>query len=642
MSAALAALHVAQSFALPRTDKNMHTIDRPARRSFWQRTLSWDLNDPRLSAAARVWVPVLFGLWSLFLGQDRNWDGFNYHQYNGFAFLNDKLHTDFAPAGMQTYFNPMLDVFYYALNRAFPAPLAGFIMGTLHGLNFVLLLSIIRRTLPQLPPEDANRTPLLLAAAGILTANFLSGFGNSMGDDTTTLFVLAALLVVLHLWDRLATWSAATAAGLVCAGLVAGLGMGLKLTNAPFAVALCAGLLLLPATTFARVRAAFLFGVGALAGLLAAGGYWMAVMWHTFGNPFFPQFSSIFPNPLSPPSGVADQSWLPKNAREYILWPFVFAFDSKRVGQARLHQIIWPVVYVLFWALTAIRLAELLRSRPRTRRLSPRAAYVTTFVALGYFLWMILFSIYRYVVPIETLTPLVAYLLLERLLPYLTARRVAAWLLCTTTMVVVAGGVETWGHERWATSAFRADVPALNSPRNTTAVIVGGNPPWGWIVQFFPVSVAFTQIDGSFPYSPQFDQHIAELVRSRGGPAYAIIEGRYNWRIDNVAKMDRIANAIGLTEGMKGCNTIQAAIDRLRLHASLQWTPNAADNRMCRLDIRHDDVRDVAAENAQLIEQARPVLERHGFTIDAGSCTTYRAYVGQGVFPYQWCGITHR
>jgi hypothetical protein len=63
---------------------------------------------------------------------------------------------------------------------------------------------------------------------------------------------------------------------------------------------------------------------------------------------------------------------------------------------------------------------------------------------------------------------------------------------------------------------------------------------------------------------------------------------------------------------------------------------------MCRLDIRHDDVRDVAAENAQLIEQARPVLERHGFTIDAGSCTTYRAYVGQGVFPYQWCGITHR
>jgi hypothetical protein len=63
---------------------------------------------------------------------------------------------------------------------------------------------------------------------------------------------------------------------------------------------------------------------------------------------------------------------------------------------------------------------------------------------------------------------------------------------------------------------------------------------------------------------------------------------------------------------------------------------------MCRLDIRHDDVRDVAAENAQLIEQARPVLERHGFTIDANSCATYRAYVGQGVFPYQWCGITHR
>ncbi|MFM0000759.1 hypothetical protein PQR57_07015 [Paraburkholderia dipogonis] len=621
----------------------MNTTDRPARsRSLWRRALSWNLNDPRLTAAARVWVPILFGLWSLFLGQDRNWDGFNYHQYNGFAFLNDKLHTDFAAAGMQTYFNPMLDVFYYALNRAFPAPLAGFIMGALHGLNFVLLLSIIRRTLPELAPEDANRTPLLLAAAGILTANFLSGLGNSMGDDTTTLFVLASLLLILHLWDRLTAWSAATAAALVGGGLIVGLGMGLKLTNAPFALALCAGLLLLPAGPFARVRAAFLFGVGALAGLLAASGYWMAVMWHTFGNPFFPQFSSIFPNPLTPPGGVADQSWLPKSALEYVLWPFIFALDSKRVGQARLHQIIWPIVYVLFWMLAATRFAELVRRRVPSRRLNLRAVYVITFVALGYFLWMIVFSIYRYVVPIETLTPLVAYLLLNRLLPYLTARRAAAWLLSVTTLAVVAGGVETWGHEHWARAGYRADVPALDSPQNTTAVIVGGNPPWGWIVQFFPASVAFTQIDGSFPFSPQFDQHIADIVRSRAGPTYAIIEGRYNWRVDNVAKMDQIADALGLTEGVKGCNAMQAALDRLHLHASLRWTPNATDKRVCRLDIRQDDVRDVAGENAQLIEQARPALERHGFAIDAGSCTTYRAYVGQGVFPYQWCRITHR
>lgn len=606
------------------------------------RLLPQTLNTPRLTSTARIWIPLLFGLWSLFLGQDRNWDGFNYHQYNGFAFLNDKLHTDFAPAGMQTYFNPMLDVFYYALNRTFPAPLVGFIIGVLHGFNFVLLLSIIRRTLPNLAPEDAYRTPLLLAAAGILTANFLSGFGNSMGDDTTALFVLASLLLVLHVWDKLAVWSAAVAALVAGAGLMAGIGMGLKLTNAPFAVALCAGLLLFPATPFARVRAAFVFGVGALAGLFAAGGYWMAVMWHTFGNPFFPQFSSIFPNPLTPPSGVADQSWLPKNAFEYILWPFVFSFDSKRVGQARLHQVIWPVVYVLFWTLAATRLTERVRGKIPSRRLDSRAVYVITFVALGYFLWMIIFSIYRYVVPIETLTPLVAYLLLNRLLPYATARRVSAWLLGVTTLVVVAGGVETWGHEHWAKAAYRADVPALESPQNTTAVIVGGNPPWGWIAQFFPASVAFTQIDGSFPFSPQFDQHIADMIRSRGGPTYGIIEGRYNWRVDNVARMDHLASALGLTNGERGCNAMQAAINRLHLHASLQRTPNATDHRMCRLDIRPDDARDVRAENAQLIEQARPSLERHGFTIDAASCVTYRAYVGQGVFPYQWCRIAHR
>jgi hypothetical protein len=621
----------------------MNTIDRPARtRSLWHRVSTLDLNDPHVTAAARFWVPVLFGLWSVFLGQDRNWDGFNYHQYNGFALLHHKLLTDFAPAGMQTYFNPVLDVFYYLLNQAFPAPLVGLIMGTLHGFNFVLLLSIARLTLRDLPAEDSNRTPLLLTAAGMLTANFLSGLGNSMGDDTTTLFVLASLLLVLHLWDRVALLSAGAAAGLIGAGVAAGLAMGLKLTNVTFAVALCAGLLLVPASPLARLRTAFLFGVGALVGLFAAGGYWMGVMWHTFGNPFFPQFSSIFPNPLTPPGGIADTSWLPKSLHEYVLWPFVFAADSRRVGQARLHQIIWPVVYVLCWIVAATRLVELVGVRTKSRRLDSRALYVAAFVVMGYFLWMMVFSIYRYIVPIEVLTPLVAYLLLNRLLSYSIARRAAAWLLAATTIVVLAGGVETWGHERWATLAFHADVPALDSPQTTTVVTIGGADTWGWLAQFFPASVAFTQIAGSFPYTPLYDQQIAEMVRSRGGPTYTAFEGRYNWRVENVAKMDHIASAIGLTGSVKGCHAMRIVIDRLHLHASLRWTAGAADKRVCRLDLRPDDVRDVAGDNAWLVEQARPILEQHGFSIDASSCTTYRAYVGQGVFPYQWCRITRR
>jgi hypothetical protein len=104
--------------------------------------------------------------------------------------------------------------------------------------------------------------------------------------------------------------------------LIVGLGMGLKLTNVVYAVALCASLLLFPTTPFARVRLAFFFGIGVLVGLALTSGYWLWKMCETFGNPVFPQFSSVFPNALAPRVGVADTSWLPKSVLETVLWPF--------------------------------------------------------------------------------------------------------------------------------------------------------------------------------------------------------------------------------------------------------------------------------------------------------------------------------
>jgi hypothetical protein len=621
---------------------DVNTLESRTRRaSLWRRLLSVDLNTPRALVTARIVVPLLFGLWSLWLGQDRNWDMFNYHLYNAYAFLHGKLHTDFAPAGMQTYFNPVLDVGYFLLNAYLPAPLAGFLMGLIHGFNFVLLLSIARAVLPDLPEQDRYRVPVLLALAGILTANFLSELGNSMGDDTTALFSLASLLLLLRNWHRLENGSARSLGIAVFSGLVVGLGMGLKLTNVVYAVALCASLVLFPATPIARVRLAFFFGIGVLLGLSLTGGYWLWKMWDTFGNPVFPQFSSVFPNELTPTVGVADTSWLPKNVLETVLWPFVFSLHSKRVGQASLHQWIWPVVYVLFWAWAISANIRSLRRSP-AKTIDPRARYVVAFVALGYLLWVKLFSIYRYLVPIELLTPLLAFVLLKQLFPYLTARRIAAWTLSLTTLTVALGGVETWGHEGWANPAFRADIPALDTPQTTTAIIVRGDPALGWLAMFFPPTVSFAQIEGSFPATPLFYERLRDMVRQRGGPTYALFDAKYNWRVENVAKMNRIADGVGLTGSAKGCRALQWAVSRLRLHASIQSTPGGSGSPECHLGLRADDVHDIAAENQQLAEQARPILERYGFELDPLNCSVYRAYAGTGVHPYEWCRITPR
>ena len=69
-----------------------------AKRPFYQ-VFSIDWNARKLHRYFCMLVPLIFGLYSLWLGQDSNGDLLNYHRYNPFALLNGKLELDLAPAG---------------------------------------------------------------------------------------------------------------------------------------------------------------------------------------------------------------------------------------------------------------------------------------------------------------------------------------------------------------------------------------------------------------------------------------------------------------------------------------------------------------------------------------------------------------
>ena len=249
----------------------------------WLERRSAFLTRPGAARAAMWMVPLLFGLLSLALGQDDNWDLKNYHLYNAYALLNGRLGVDLAPGQWQSYFNPTLDLLYYGLMTALPAPLAGFVMGVLHGLNFLLVLAIVRLLLPApvaADIADRQRLPLLLALAGLLGAGFLAELGNSMGDNMMALLVLSSLYLLLAHWPRWtpAAFDRRALALLLASGLVMGLGTGLKLTNATYALALCLALLALDGGFWHRIRLAFVFGIGVLAGLAATAGHWFRTM----------------------------------------------------------------------------------------------------------------------------------------------------------------------------------------------------------------------------------------------------------------------------------------------------------------------------------------------------------------------------
>ena len=69
-----------------------------------------------LQAGEQADSPVDFpALVSLLRGQDTNWDLRNYHLHNAWALIEGRVGVDLAPAQMQSYFAPLLDVPYFLL-----------------------------------------------------------------------------------------------------------------------------------------------------------------------------------------------------------------------------------------------------------------------------------------------------------------------------------------------------------------------------------------------------------------------------------------------------------------------------------------------------------------------------------------------
>jgi hypothetical protein len=131
-----------------------------------------------------------------------------------------------------------------------------------------------------------------------------------------------------------------------------------------------------------------------------------------------------------------------------------------------------------------------------------------------------------------------------------------------------------------------------------------------------------------------------EVARQRGGPIYAIVDGEYNWRIDNVAGANEFVDKIGLTHSESGCNALRWMVMHLHLHAAV--VPATEAGKQCKLGLRADDIKDMPALNRAALAPAIPMFERNGFILDPSSCTPYRAGIGKRVLAYQWCRVSLR
>jgi hypothetical protein len=501
--------------------------------------------------------PLYCGVLALCLGQDANWDLRNYHFYNAYAFLHQRLDYDVAPAQVATYYNPLFYIPFHEAVLRLPPMLVGFLLGALQGLNFPLLFAIVRNVMAGEPATPWWRG-FLIALIGVLGAANISELGTMFGDNLTSLLILGAL------WLLLANFRKLTAPGMpgallpvITAGIMIGLAAGLKQPAAAFAVGWCVAMLFLPLPLAQRIKLAFVFGVGVLAGIAGSGGYWLYEMWSRYGNPLFPYFNHIFQSPMASIADYRDARFLPGSLVNALLFPFIIVLDPHRTAEIPFRDLRLPLFMVLLAAAGLYALLTKARGR-----LAPSAAPAAPAVALArhkklflligslvaYAVWLKIFAIYRYLMPLEMLAPLGIWLLLDTLPWRKPAKNYAALGCLVLLLVTLRPG--NWGRISWADDYFGVKPPALADPARTM-VLMTGVDPMAYVIPFFPEPVRFLRIQSYFTgpsATPNgSDRLMQRLIAEHRGPLFVL------YRIYEEKQCRNALQAYGLTIDSNDC-----------------------------------------------------------------------------------------
>ena len=443
------------------------------------------------------------------LGQDVSWDLRNYHFYNAYGLLDNRFTRDFEPAGVQSYFNPILDIpFYVAVKIWKLRPIViGLAHASFHGLNLWLVYRLVTLLVSGAEPELASIAAAAAAVTGAFGAAFSMGVGSSSGDNTMSVLVLAALVVLV---SGIEADLSPPRRSVRISALLIGLATGAKPVAAMYAIGLVAALLVIRGGIRQRVRRIVDFGVFAAIGLLITHGYWMWLMFRHFGNPMWPFLDASMHSPYVQVSRYLASRFMPRTVTQAIFYPFFFAGEQQLVSEVRFSDPRFAVAFVCVVLFGGVALVRRWRSGAALRTTADvRTLAFVTFVVASYLAWERLSSVYRYAVSIELTA---AALLCGFLAYWLRSTRRALIVAIPVCLLIVAftkPGANA--HVPWSETYFGVDEAALSAYGDSTILMT--DFPNAYIAPFFPESATFIRVSSNWSFAAQAE--VRTRVRQR-------------------------------------------------------------------------------------------------------------------------------
>jgi putative flippase GtrA len=480
---------------------------------------------------------IIGGVISLKLGQDANWDIKNYHIHNAWAFLNNRIGIDIFPAGIQSYFNPLIDLPYYMVAfEWFPnSPrLVAFLMGLPAGfLLFFVFLCVSEVISSYKMSRYIGLSAIgIVVTIGITGAATISQWGTTFNEIQIAALVVAGLYLIIAKIDL----DELNFTSFTVAGFSLGVAAGLKLTAALYAPGAFLVIVLVSLKWKLGAYRVIYFSLGWWLGFLLFYGWWGFRLFDLMGSPMFPMFDGLFDSPLIGPGIGMDSQFLPISFGEILFYPFYWlaphsmvvlepTFADPRFAVAYLAILVIGVTYIYYRICKGSYVHSTL-----TIDLMPRkAAALIIWLVFSYVLWQIMFSILRYAVPIEVFTGLVmliALLLIARLLDFLKY----SWSVILS--LIMLGGLSAvytdypdWGRVKYGNKVV--EIESLALPDNSLVIFSG--PPVAYLAPFLnkgKIDVSFIGIT-------------AELLSQQDYPLWKKIAERIQKHVGNIYMVER-------------------------------------------------------------------------------------------------------
>lgn len=331
------------------------------------------------------------GLISAALKFELTYDLLLYHHYNGFAFLNDRLTTDIAPASVATYYNPLLDAVLYLLNDFCKndTTLYCFIAGLPFGfLMFILFkISLLFFDFKTIKGKCCCAACLIVGATGVAT---WFQIGTCSHEIFLAVLTLCSLYLLLKYPELKTVY--------LPAGFLLGAAAGFKLTAAIYCVSTGITLLL----SYKSLKRPFvflsLFIFGGLLGYLTVNGFWAIVLWRNFENPVFPFWNKIFKSPYYLNQNYVDTLHLDGlRWHQLVFLPFFLIIHPFSSAVGALQELtdfrlavlfIIGIVFLPFLILRKIVLPSLMKK-------------TALWLFVSYLIWLSVSANLRFIIPIE-------------------------------------------------------------------------------------------------------------------------------------------------------------------------------------------------------------------------------------------------